>query len=564
MLGPSAWQRRSTWQAACAAVSGLTVGWLTWWYTAVGLFLTPDSGSYLGVVDNLGSGGGITSAIPPETASASLAYQAEVLGRFPLSEWPPLYPVAVWLAANGGSPVDAARWVNVLATAALALVIAWALVRLTDPHPAVLLVAPLAVLLAPVATTVVPLLAVDTVGQSGFLLSESLFLPCFLLALVVGCASARPPRRRWLAAAVVLVVAATMVRFAGMVAGVGAGIAVAAAGPRAGLRDRWPFAAALCAIGPASVVLWGVVQAVVWGGGDERVAWHPPGWQVARDHLDVVGGWFWIPGQWPVWLRVLLCAAVVIGASVIVVVPAVRRAVVGSALEPGEVAGTLALGLVGSFWAYAGLIVATQWLLDANVAANQRLLSPAQLLMWLLLFALVMLTTRRVADGVGLVAPRNAWSASAAGLLLALLVVVGSLASIGDRRDLLAAAVRGQAESIDSSVLGDIPDDVLLIANFTGKAYLESGRPVLLLPSPTDLVTGSSNTEFRSEMRELGRLLERERGVVVVTPGFAPVDPELAEGLEQDAGLTLVRTCESGDLLYARPATAASLDPIRC
>lgn len=555
----------TTWQLVCAGAAGVVACALTWWYTSVGLFMTPDSGSYLGVVHNLRSGAGLTSAIPPETATMGLSEQLAHFGRFPLTEWPPLFPVAVWVAGwTGLEPVGAARAVNVVSTAMLVVVIAWAIARLVDPHPLVLLVAPIAVLLAPVQQIDDPLLVVDSIGPPGLLLSESLFLPVFLLAIVVGSAAGPATRRRWMVGGVVLVAVATMIRFAGMAAGFGAGAAVISAGPVRGLRARWWRATALAASGPVAVVLWGLVRSAVWGGEGDQVAWHPPGMTAVGDYIDVTSGWFAMPGTWPDWVRGLVVLAIFIWMTTVVAVPAVRRVVVGDAFVSGQVPGDLARGIAAALWASFGVLVATQTLLDANVATTQRLLAPMQILTWILLLAIIAVVAPRLAAALGAGSVARQVIGGAVLGVLSVLVIVGSLRTIDDRRDLLAAAVQMQQESTDASPLGSLPADTVVVANFTGRAFLETGRPALLLPPAVDPITEAPSPDFESEMKELGRLFERQPGVVVLTPGVGPFDPRVLEGLDGGAGLTVRLDCENGEVLLTRPSSDSVLDGIAC
>lgn len=548
---------------AAGFASSLAAGVAAWWYTAPGLFLTPDSASYLGVADNLANGRGLTSPFPPETATIPISEQLSSLGHVPLTEWPPLYPVVLWMAGiTGASPLAVGRWVNVMSVAALAAVLGWALVRLADVSPVLVALVPLSIVFAPVLSTDVPLLAVDAVGQAGFLLSESLFLPCYVFAVVVGAAAATSSRRSTLAVGVGAVVVATLVRFAGLTTGVGAAVASVRSDGRTRLGGR--RALLLGAAGPIALVAWSVARTVVWGGEGDSIVWHPPGWETARNYVDVVSGWFAIPPGWHLSIRAVLSMFVLVGLAASVVSPPVRRRLTGDALEPGTRGGNLAMAMVASIIGYVALLVVTQWLVDANVATTQRLLAPVQVLVWPLVFASAVAGGRHL--GAGAAGDRR-WqvrvgSVMAAGLAIAMLTT--SLWGLSDRRSLFSYAVEMAATGVEESPLRQLPKDVLVVTNATGAAYIETGRAPLLLPSPIVAVTGEPNPAFGSELEELAMALAEREGIVLVKPGFGGIDQDLLDGLEGRAGLVLGRACANGDLLFAAAPVPAFMSRIRC
>jgi len=501
--------------------------------TSPGMVVTPDGGQYLAAASNIASGRGVTSPIVPETTDVGLRDQLLARGRMPFTEWPPVYPTAVAAVSQlGMSPVGAARLLNVLAVGATAALVV-ALVELLAGSLAGGVAVAVAVMAGPVVAGYTPLQSVNVLDQSVFVLSESLFLPLVLGALLAGGSSLAGGRRRF-RLALVLVVVATLVRFVGLAAGAALAVAVILAPSTRGRRAR-PAVAALLS-GPVAVLAWMLVRKLLWGAGPTKaLGWHPPGTRRAGGLVDVTAGWFGMQPGVADWLRVLVVVAVAVAATAVVVAPRARRAVLGPRLDEPARLG-VAVAMAAFVWVYPAVVLASVVLVDVNVPLDQRVLGPAGVVLVVLLGALVV------------AAVANRWPAQAAWLpagvaaTLALVVALAGTSGLADVHRAHTAAVDNALRRAAQSPVGKLPAADVVFSNRPGDLYADIGRPSLLLPPMVDLSTGRRNGSFRRELGVVTGLLSQNPGVVVVFRDLAPGAPDLSAALGR-AGLVEVGTC---------------------
>ena len=526
----------------------LLVAATSWWITAPGMVVTPDSSSYLSTAVHLARGEGLTSDFAPDTSNYSIAEQLELARRVPLTEWPPLYPaVLAGGTALGPGALDVARIVHALAVAATAVLAALLVRRAVAPPPLVLAASGLLAVLGPVQASELRLLSVPLLGQSAFVLSETLFVPLLLAALLVGAQVARGGRRTLLAA-VVLVVAATLTRYVGVAAGAGAAAMVLAA-TGVGRRRRLRRAAALLVAGPVAAVTWTVVRELLWrAGGGEELAWHPPGSEALGDLLDVAGAWFLLPEGWPAALRVPVLL-IVVAVPVASALNGLRRR--GRARD--ESAAVL-VGLLTAASVLFGVLVVTMALVDVNVPFAQRTLAPVQVLLQL---AWVCVGYRWAARRAG-----PAWVPTAAVVVGALVLCAGSVAGLRADREAIEEAARTTAEQRASSPLRELPPDVVVVTNEPARAWGETSAQVLLAPRERRMVSGEADPEYEGQLREVDELLARRAGVVAIYPGL--LDGGLAADL-QEVGLERLEDCGDTPELLGAPGRAREMATLlRC
>lgn len=514
--------------------------------TAPGMVVTPDGGQYLAAASNIASGKGVTSPIVPETTDVGVRDQLLARGRMPFTEWPPVYPTAVAsLSKLGLSTLDAARLLNVLAVGATVVLVV-AVVELLSGSLGGGVAVAVAVMCGPVVAGYTPLQSVNVLDQSVFVLSESLFLPLVLGALLAGGASLAG-RRRWFWAAVGLVVLATLVRFVGVAAGAALAVAVALAPSARGRRLR-PAATALLA-GPMAALVWMLGRNVLWGAGPSKsLGWHPPGTRRAGGLVDVAAGWFGMQPGVADWLRVLVVLAVAVLVAVVVSVPGVRRTVLGRQLEaPGRLG--VATAMAAFVWVYPLVVVASVTFVDVNVPLDQRVLGPAGVVLSVLLGSLV------VAAAAHRWPAQVAWLPASVAATLALVVALAGTSGLVDVQRAHTAAVDNARRRAAQSPVAKLPAADVVFSNRPGDLYVDVGRPSLLLPPMVDLATGRRNRSFRKELGVVTGLLSQNPGVVVVFRDLAPGAPDLGAALGR-AGLVEVGTCADDLRAFTAPRWA--------
>jgi len=244
--------------------------------------VTPDSVTYLSSAESLRDSGSLRR------------YDGE---RY--AEFPPLYPVAITLAAPGLLAVDdSALVVNALAFGLVILLTGAALLRVGG-SPWYALLGALTVLIArPVLTIAL------------HLWSEMLFTAWAMLSLYFAERTLTAPATRPLLISASLASLAALTRYIGVTTGI---VAVAAGVLAHGRRGERPRGIAL-ALGFTLIppALWGVRNLAVTGSlAGARAPAAASLRENLRDAAETLSGWL-LPGAIPLTLRVLLCLLLVV------------------------------------------------------------------------------------------------------------------------------------------------------------------------------------------------------------------------------------------------------------
>ena len=556
---------------AALFVLGIVLASMPGWLGGASLQVTPDSGAYLSTAQNLVDGRGVTTPYPVETTSYSIEEQLAFDGAVPFTEWPPLYPVALGvLMAAGAGAVDAAQLLNTLALAATLVLTSLLARRLCGGRAVPVAAATALVLLGPVASTRDPLPGANPIGQSLLVLSEALYLPLFLGALLLATYATGPRAgsgRRVRGGGAALVAAATLTRFVGVAAGVGAAGALALRNDR---RRQVGRIAVLLAAGPVALVMWSLLRTAWWGAGSgEVVAWHPPGADQLRDLLDVLGSWCLLPPSlpWPVRAVVVCC----VGGALLAVAlhPRWRRQVGGPELAVGRPAGDLLSALVIAAVAHVLIVLATVTFVDAWVPLSQRTLGVAQVALYLAAVGLVTgwvlqqrVSVQRPVALVGAVAVLLACAPGALWLVGAREQPViggggGGAVAAGARRPEGSEASGGSDEASGAGparLVPDVPDDMVVVTNNPGLLWFDTQAQLLLAPRRTAALTGERNPDLAIEAAEVAALLARRDGIVVLhdmgTDGTA-----VRDSLVEHGGLVALGGCGTpAEVLATRTA----------
>jgi len=544
-------KRRSAWRcgrlgAYRAAVVVLALGAvaLTLWFTATGVGLTTDSATYLSTADNLAHGRGATTAFAGETTRYTPAQQVSFGRQIPNPEYPPLYSLALSApGAAGLSRSNAVRVVNALSLAALVALVGVALWWLFHPPVAALVVLGLLVISGPTIGSILG--ALNPLGLAAFALSEALFLPLCLLALLAGAHAAARADRGSLAITAALVGATTLTRYVGASTGVAAGAAIVLVG--GGNRSGRAVRGTLVALaGLVAIVGWSVISADLWGGGAPKaLAWHPGN---LRAHLavDVASAWFHLPPSWPWTARGALIVVLVVAPAALVLAPAVVRW-----LHPGDTAGSgvaLLVALGAFVLAYLAAVGMTQVLLDATTEPNQRLLAPVQLASYLLLAAVVALGGDRLMAG--------RWPARRLGCALVVMLATAVVVQPLFRLNTLATAVHRSAAAARTQAASDplrsLPHGLVMFSDSPSGLWLYSGQGSYRLPTKVVFTTGRTDHSYGEEVRQTEAIVKRRGGLIVISSQGPTAD------YTSDAALRALGACGSGEILLAVPGTKAA------
>jgi len=516
---------------------------LTLWFTSTGVGLTTDSATYLSAADNLADGHGATTAFASETTRYTPAQQVSFGHQVPMTSYPPLYSLALSAPdAAGLSRSGAVRVVNALCLGALVALVGLALWWLLRPPVVTLVVLGLLVVSGPTIRSFTG--AWNPLGLATFALSEALFLPLCLLALLAGAHAATRTDGRSVVIAAALVGGATLTRYVGASTGVATGAAILLVGT--GRPGRRAVRAALvAAAGIVAVVGWGLLSYSLWGGDSPKtMAWHPGNVQ-AHLAVDVAGAWFHLPPAWPWAARGALVLVLVIAPAAAMLAPAVL-----GWLRPGSssLAGALLVTLGAFVLAYLAALALTQAFLDASTAPNQRLLAPVQLASYLLLAAVVALAGDRLAA--------RRWPSMRLGCALVVALATAAVVQPLFRLNTLANAMHRSAVATRTQAATDplrsLPRGLVMFSDTPSGLWLYSGQASYRLPTKVVLTTGRTDRTYGEEVRQTEAIVQRRGGLIVVSS-----DASAAEYIS-DAALRTVGTCRTGEILLAVPGTKAA------
>jgi len=470
--------------------------------TRQGLYVSPDSVSYVGTARSLLDGRGWT---PPP-------------GLPELGHFPPLFIVALaGVGRLGFDPLDAARIVNVIAFGGVVALVGVVLWRRTASVAAALV------------GSLLVLVAVDLLTFSAAALSEPLFIVLGLAAMVALAAHLERRRPALFVVAGALVAAAVLTRYVG-VALVVAGMATIV---RFGGGRR--FHAALDSLVFAAI---GVVPALAWmawaGRGNapagERTVVHLPGLGYLGQAAQPVGRWT-MPFVPPA-VGLTLAALVVVGCAALLrrqPLPSTPAAAPRSAPPARPELSALPWLLSAFVVSYLGVLVADRAFLDASGRLDARFLVPLHVVA----VVLVVPPLYRAVQ-----ARRVPVAALAVGAALVVLQIADAAVWTADGLTDVGVGRRGYTASAwrTSRVLAAIaaadPDQPVYTNGFDALYFL-TGRQARPLPAEKDYLTGRANPRYPEELALLGRSggLVAYFGALTARRSFLPSQASLERAL---------------------------------
>jgi len=514
--------------------------------TVVGLAVTRhhqayfnDTAIYLGTASNIVHGKGVTSPISmPFTDSFAPAAAAAFDGGLPITTHAPLYPIAIAAVAWLGPGLDtAARVVGAVSLGAMTAVtgaVAWVLTR-----SRVLVLVAIVLLLAggPVVQDFTP---ASWMLLSGTVLAEALF---FALTLAGCLFAARALTRGSAASAVVagaLIAASVLTRFLGLALLV---VVVVAALVRPGWvwSQRRRTALVVLVVGAGPFVLWRVLLAALVGRGRGLpLAYHAmtmKQWRFAWPHFT---HWF-VPLSVPSWAATLVFL-VIVGGTVAMAAcsrgePTGRPARL-RADAPGDEAGWLLVVLGGFVVAYLAAVFVTHSLLIRGTGFDPRFLAVVRPIVYLVVLGVAYRFLCRFG-------PQRA----VLGVAAAALVVVAPFVPDAVRLVDHGIPVRTTNDALAHAVQR-LPRSALIVSNGPDAVWIATQRPSVLVPIHVYPTSGTTNTRFASNVREVRSLMRvRDAYLVMYTPGA----PGLATVSDVGDGLLLrtVATARNGAIYRA-------------
>jgi hypothetical protein len=465
----------------------------------------PDSSVYLGTARNLLDGRGLTTPFNLQFNPYPPPQAVGFHGEFPLTVYPPLYPVVLAvLGWFGAGLVDGARLLNAVlfgVNVALAGLLVWRITRST----AVAIVSALGL-----AVTV------NVVVNHALVMSEPLMIAIVLGGTLLMPRLLRRPSAGVIAAVGACAAAAALARMAG-IAFTGTVVVAALLWLERPVRERARVAALLAAIGLTPLVLWILVTRFTSDAVDVRpLRLHFPPADAYETFVDTMGGWLLGSGAERTASVVLLLAiAVVVGALGWFVaterLPRGANDVVrDERTESNRLLGVLALFVV----AYVVVLYLTATLFDAGISVEGRLLVPIQVAAAVLVVGLVYRAAARVggaAIGVGVamvvvVLCAWPWRQIAQGF--------GTTSTI----DLVDRGFQPPGRSALGDAVAALPPDAVVASTFPSTLYSASGHDAVFVPPRWDRMSGERNDEFRPQLVELGRILAARQGYLALYP----------------------------------------------
>ena len=304
-------------------------------------------------------------------------------------------------------------------------------------------------------------------------LSEGLFIPLVLAALLAYGLTAVKPSLKADGLAVVLTVMVVMTRWAGM--GIGfVGAITILVGSATSLKNRLVRACVVLAAAPFATLVWSALSNRLYGAGAARaLVWHPK-----SDHLisisRVVTGWFFLPRTLP--------APVAIGFTLVVILGPPLLVLIWRDLFPSG-SWPLALALALFPPVYLLNTVAAQTLFDAAIPLDQRILIVIQPVTYVILCSLGYHLVGRITSTYPAArrAPARPAIVVSTALLLVTMLVVLSL-NFADQSRRSRHGIELQAELRQTSVLHGIPNDYLVFANNPSGVWIYGARGAYMVP----------------------------------------------------------------------------------
>lgn len=461
-----------------------------------GLIQLPDSASYLGAASNLLHGRGLTTPAEAFTSEYHLSQAVRLLGRQPYVEFGPLYPTLIAGVSLLGATLDgAARIVNCVATGMLALS-GFLIARRLFTRSLSLPVAAAAFLVFAPATPEHPFPPFSPMRLNTLALSESLTFGLSALSLCIFLAFLLDRRPVQSAGALLLAGLAASTRFQLLSLVFAEVVIILFLADDWGKRVRTGAQAAVIGAAPFLVFLL-LESAVFHEHSGEPLAYHSTTDAAGALLHWLFGGLFGTP------LSTALTASVLV-ASIAGILLGYRRT---------------GFRIVRSVWLWMTALtvfvaaeVTFLWLtktwLNAYVTIDQRMLSSAQIGLYLLLLTLVCQALQANFATGGYWESQLGLPAVACVAATAAVVAAGIPAT---RLDLTA-----RRESPEMRAVGALPRHTVLFTDDPPDVYLWLGRPSVLTPLSYFVVTARSNYQLTGDIDDMVSILRSCGGEVAL------------------------------------------------
>ena len=497
------------------------------WSMPRGAGLDYDSPFYLTAAENLRNGRG-------------LYWEGEGGQLFPLLHYPPLYAmVLAFLILMGLDSVSAAAWVNIVCFAGTVGLTGWVIYHFTHQAWPTL------------AGTLTALLSPILVGVHLEALSEPLFL-----VLLVGCLGLlaehqHRARTGILVASAGLAGLAYLTRYVGL-AVVATGVVAILVDRRRPLGRRLKDLAIFSAVSLLPLLVWYVRNWVLTGSLTNRtITFHPPTLDSLRLGVFTLAGWLSLDRlPFRSGSGLMLAAG---GASALLMAWAWGRSrrPAGEKAEGGDLRRAsleTAAILVLFACAYCGLLLASLSFFDAATKLDNRILSPAYVVVLIALWLIVASIPRPA---------RMALTGAAA--VLGAVYLVRSVGLLEDMR--LNGRGFNSRQWMNSETIAWLraqPASGILYTNEPFPVRFLTGRPVYWVPEAFDPVQGRRRPGFEAQMEAMrSRLRQPDSVLALFTARLA--SPEFPSEAEITEGLVVLAQTSDG-VIYVDPGNLPLLE----
>ena len=453
---------------------------------------------------NLLDGRGLTTPFNLPFNPYSPAQAVAFHGEFPLTHYPPLYPVVLAVFARfGGGLIGVARVLNALlfgVNVVLAGLLVWRITRST----AIALVSAFGFVMT-----------VNVVVNHGLVMSEPL-----MIAIVFGGALLTPwmLRRPTLASTAAVGAAARRQPRSTRIVGVAFVVAVVVAAllwMARPWRQRVRCSVLLAVLGLGPLVAWVAVTRAVSGASDRPLRVHLPSSVFYDTFLDTVTGWLFGAGGDRTLHAVVLGALVLaaVGLGVVVACDRLPPSATAAARRERDDSNNL-LGVLALFaGCYLAMLFVSAALFDVATASDGRVLLPVQMAIAVVVIGLVHRVASRVAG--------RAVAVSAVVLIVVICAwpwrsIAQGFGTVSTVDLLDHPAFPAPTRSPLAAAVGRLPDDAAVASTFPSTLWSGSGHDVIFIPPRYYQVAGDTNDDFRKQLVELGRILTRRHGYVVL------------------------------------------------
>jgi hypothetical protein len=502
------WWRRAALVLVPSFAIGLWAAYQILHYTRHGLYLTPDSASYMGMADNIRHGRGPTVPFSFVWDRYSIADAIRFRGRIPSSHFPPGYSIALTVVAPiAGSLQGAARVINVACVVVNVVLIGLLTAMMTRFRSVIVATIPAAMMIFVSDTRLFVLAAPGWIPSYKTVASEPLFTAFLTGAVIVGgLAISRTGRqaRYWLIAATVFTAAALLTRYTGGAAVLALAIALVWFDRVRARADRVRRAAIFTVLSIAPVGAYVIGHAIAGAGGARMLGYHRHGREIT-DTLELIGRSLF-PIEWPAPVLIVL----VIALSLVAIAAAVwLPRVAGPWHDDDEGTVLLRLSLL-MIPCYIAVIVFTETFLDNAVEIAPR----------------YFVGLRGIAAAAFVAGAYRFASTYVSPKLVAAVLAIGVLFVVrADWRPQNAwwTFVPAHPQTQLGRALTALPKDAVIWTNAPDYVYEQSKRPSLLLPSRLVYLTSEKNADYAKEVNDLTAYLKRRGGYLFYAGSLDPV-----------------------------------------